>query len=106
MANSSSTLRVPIRILEDCVKEIDGFADENADIFDKLLNGLRCLKGGGEWVGASADALITATEKNKKQFAMILKELSDLSKYIDSFVKELEKEDAEAAQKIRAAVDS
>ena len=103
---ASSVLKVPVQTLQDCIDKVNGFAQDNTDIFDKLLNSLRCLKGSGEWVGASADAVIIATEKNKKQFADVLEELSSLAEYMSTFLKELEKEDVEKAQKIRASVST
>lgn len=101
---SAQTLLVPVDVLKTCVTDINNFHDECLETFDIILNSLRCLNGGGQWVGQSANAIINTTEANKKKFESILIELADWAAFIEKFLKEIEAADSEGAKKIMEAI--
>lgn len=95
-------IRVPVRLLQEYAGKMQGFADTNADVFDRLYNSLLCLKENGEWQGASLEAIMDATEKNKKKFEETLGELQALATFLEKFVAEISKKDEQIKRQIIA----
>ena len=73
-------------------------ADDNVSIFDRLYNTLQCIEGSGEWTGASAQAAITATKKNKQKYSEAVNELNDLANFVQKFASEISAKEEEIAR--------
>lgn len=107
IANASANLfeqriRVPVGLLQEYAGKMQGFADTNADVFDRLYNSLLCLKENGEWQGTSLEAIVDTTEKNKKKFEETLDELQALATFLEKFVAEISKKDEQIKRQISA----
>lgn len=102
MALFSTTIKVPVSILQDNASKMQTFADENMAIFDKVYNSLLCLKGGGEWQGTSLEAIVDATAKNKKKFEETIDELQALATFLEKFVAEITAKDEEIKRQINS----
>ncbi len=98
----STTIKVPVPTLQEYADKLQGFADDNLDIFDRVYKSLQCLKGSGEWQGASMEAIIEATENNKEKFQDTIDELQSLAEFLQKFVTEISKKDDEIRDKINA----
>lgn len=98
----STTIKVPVSTLQDNASKMQIFADTNADVFDRVYQSLLCLKGSGEWQGTSLEAIVDATEKNRKKFEETIDELQALATFLENFVTEISKKDEEIKTKINA----
>lgn len=102
MAWFSTTIKVPVVALQEYATRMQGFAEDSSDIFDRVYNSLLCLKGSGEWQGTSLEAIVHATEKNKKKFKETIDELQALATFLENFVTEISQKDEEIKTKINA----
>lgn len=102
MAWFSTTIKVPVVALQEYATKMQGFADDNAAIFDRVYNSLLCLKGSGEWQGTSLEAIVSATEKNKEKFGDTIEELQALADYLQKFVTEISEKDEEIKKQINS----
>ena len=102
MAWFSTTIKVPVTALQEYATKMQGFADDNAAIFDRVYNSLLCLKGSGEWQGTSLEAIVSATEKNKEKFGDTIEELQALADYLQKFVAEISEKDEEIKNQINS----
>lgn len=102
MSLFSTTLKVPVTVLSEAADQILSFADENADIFERICNSLLCLKGSNEWKGKSLEAAVEATEKNKKTFKATISEMEALGNFLKDFSTEMAAEDENIRQKINS----
>lgn len=89
------TVKVPATTLQDYATKLQGFADDNSDIFDRVCNSLLSLEGSGEWKGESVSAAITATKENKERFSEAVTDLNELAKYLKRFADEIAAKDEE-----------
>jgi len=95
-------VRVPIGLLREYADQMQTFAETNTSVFDRLTNSLLCLKGSGEWQGTSLEAIVDATEKNKKKFEDTIDELQALATFLDKFVTEISEKDEEIKKQINS----
>lgn len=95
MARYARTVKVPVTTLQDYAAKLQGFADDNSDIFDRVCNSLLSLEGSGEWKGDSVTAAINATKENKEKFSEAVSDLNDLAKYLKKFADEMSAKDEE-----------
>ncbi len=102
MAWFSTTVKVPVSTLQDNASKMQSFADTNADVFDRVYQSLLCLKGSGEWQGTSLEAIVDATEKNRKKFEETIDELQALATFLDKFVTEISQKDEETKKQINS----
>ena len=102
MALFATTIKVPVPALRDYAAKMQEFADTNADVFNRVYNSLLCVKGSGEWKGTSLEAIVEATEKNKKKFEETIDELQSLAEYLEKFVSEISQKDEEIKKQIHA----
>lgn len=98
----STTIKVPVSTLQENATKMQGFAETNADVFNRVYNSLLCLKGSGEWQGTSLEAIVSATEKNRKKFEEAIDELQSLAEFLQKFVTEISKKDEEIKKQINA----
>lgn len=97
-----TTIKVPVSTLQENASKMQSFAETNADVFDRLYNSLLCLKGSGEWQGTSLEAIVDATEKNRKKFEETIDELQALATFLDKFVTEISQKDEEIMKQINS----
>ena len=97
-----TTIKVPVSSLQENASKMQSFAETNADVFDRLYNSLLCLKGSGEWQGTSLEAIVDATEKNRKKFEETIDELQALATFLDKFVTEISQKDEEIKKQINS----
>lgn len=102
MAWFSTTIKVPVSTLQDNASKMQSFADDNADIFDRVYQSLLCLKSSGEWQGTSLEAIVSTTEKNKEKFGDTIDELQALATFLDKFVTEISRKDEEIKKQINS----
>ncbi|MBE6947730.1 MAG: hypothetical protein E7454_05720 [Ruminococcaceae bacterium] len=102
MAWFSTTIKVPVSTLQENATKMQGFAETNADVFDRVYNSLLCLKGSGGWQGTSLEAIVSATEKNKEKFGDTIEELQALADYLQKFVTEISEKDEEIKKQINS----
>ena len=95
-------VRVPIGLLREYADQMQTFAETNASVFDRLTNSLLCMKGSGEWQGASLEAIVEATEKNKTKFEDTIDELQALATFLDKFVTEITQKDEDIKKQINS----
>lgn len=99
MALFSTTIKVPVSTLQDYASRMQGFADENADVFNRLYNSLQCLEG-GEWQGESLKAAMAATRQNRERFSETISELNQLANFMKKFADEMAAKDEEIKKNI------
>ena len=102
MALFSTTIKVPVSTLQEYAAKLQGFADDNRGIFNRVYNSLQCLRGSGEWIGASLEAAVEATEKNKDKFEDTMEELAALAEYMKNFANAMAEKDEEIKKSIQA----
>lgn len=98
----STTIKVPAAALKDYAAKMQGFAETNADVFDRVYKSLLCLKGSGQWRGSSLEEIVRVTEKNRKKFESTIDELQSLADFLDAFATEISKKDEEIKKQINA----
>lgn len=98
----NTTIKVPVSTLKDYASKMQSFSDTNADVFDRVYQSLLCLKGSGQWQGTSLEAIVEATEKNKKKFEETIDELQSLAAFLDKFVTEISQKDEEIKKQINS----
>lgn len=97
-----TTIRIPIACLKENASKMQSIADTNADVFNRVYNSLLCMKGSGEWQGASLEAIVEATEKNKTKFEDTIDELQALATFLDKFVTEITQKDEDIKKQINS----
>lgn len=103
MSLFSTTIKVPVSVLTDTATKLQTYADDSADIFDRILNTLSSLEGSGEWKGDSMAALKTSTSSNKGKFEEMVNDLYNLAGFLENFAKEMEAKDQEIKSQIGSA---
>jgi uncharacterized protein YukE len=104
MSLFSTTIKVPLSILQDSASKLSSYADDNSDIFDRLLNILTTMESSGEWTGESMTAALTTIQSNQKKFEEVVSDLSELSKFLTDFTTQMSSKDSEIASQIRKVV--
>lgn len=89
----STIIKVPVSTLRENATRIQVFAEDNADIFDRIYNILQAMESSGEWQGVSASKAAKATLKNKKKFSEAVSELNSLAEFLKDFSDEMVAED-------------
>lgn len=100
MSLFSTTIKVPASVLADTATKLLGYADDNTDVFDRILNTLSSLEGSGGWKGDSMAALKSATSSNKGTFGEAVTDLYNLAGFLENFVREMEAKDQEIKNQI------
>ena len=102
MSFFSTTLKVPISILQEKADKLTSLAEDNEAIFDTIYATLRCMEGSGEWLGLSLTAAVNATENNRKKFAQTVDEMKILAEFLKSFADEMAAADEEIKNNIHS----
>ena len=89
----ASKIQVPIELIRDTADRLLEYADQNADIFDRLYNSLQVLEQSGAWRGLSIQAAMNATLQNQDRFDEALNDLYDLASFMRNFVNDIESAD-------------
>lgn len=97
-----STIRVPISELQEYARKLQGYADDSADVFDRIYNSLTSLRENKQWQGMSLEAVVAATQSNRQKFEETLDELQSLAAFLKKFADEMEAKDEEIRRKIVA----
>lgn len=97
---NAKIINVPVEELKEAAARIQGFADDNADIFDQVYNSLQVLENNGEWKGISASAAANATRENKEKFSEAVEELAELAAFLKNFAEEIDTTDETLKMKI------
>ena len=103
MSWGSTTIKLSPADLAETATKLQAYADDSADIFDRILNTLSSLEGSGEWKGDSMAALKTATSSNKGKFEEMVNDLYNLAGFLENFAKEMEAKDQEIKSQIGSA---
>lgn len=99
---NGTTINVPLGALQENARIMQELTDVNADVFDRVYNSLLCLKGGNQWQGTSLEAIVTATENNRKKFADTIAEMRSLAAFLDKFVVDMQQKDIQIKNQIDA----
>lgn len=102
MSIFSTTIYVPLSTLQDCASKLSEYADDNSDIFDRLLNILSAMESSTEWQGESMTAAISAMESNQSKYQDAINDLNSLAKFLKDFSTRMAEKDAEIASEIQA----
>ena len=98
----STTIKVPVEVLQNNASKIIAFADDGEDIFDRILNTLLCMEGSGEWKGKSLTAAANATRANKEKYGEVIEEIRELGTFLRDFANAMEAKDCEIKAQIEA----
>lgn len=93
MAWLSTTIRIPVDDILEISASITDFSDENADLFQQLLNALYHYQSSGEWQGKDMDEMIAQTQKNQKKYERALTSLAEMGKEMKEYANALSEED-------------
>lgn len=96
----AATIQVPIELIRDTADKLFDYADQNADIFDRLHNSLQVLEESNAWRGQSMQAMKTATLQNRDRFEEALTELYALARFMKNYAKDMESADQEIKSRI------
>ena len=96
----ASKIQVPIELIRDTAEKLYEYADQNADIFDRLYNSLQVLEESSAWRGLSAQAAMKATLQNRDRFEEALNDLYDLAQFMKGYADDMESADQEIKAKI------
>ncbi len=99
----SSTIKVPVSTLTDVAEKIYDYAEDTADVFDRMANYLNRISGHAGWEGLSMREIMAATEKNQKKYRDLVTELKNLSGFLENFALEMEAKDQEIKANIESA---
>jgi uncharacterized protein YukE len=97
-----TSIKVPVSDLQEYARKMQEYADNSADIFDRINNSLICLRNNKQWQGISMDAAVAATQSNQKKFQEALSELQALAAFMKKFATEIEAEDEAIKKRILA----
>lgn len=95
-----STLKVPITTLQDAADKLLDYTDTNSDIFDRIYNSLQTLEANKDWQGASLEAAVAATQKNKEKFSEAIEEMGELADFLSDYVSKMTAKDEEIKRQI------
>ncbi len=93
-------IRVPFEELTEIGMRIQGYADDNQDIFDQIGNSLEEMNSMREWFGHSNVSAVTITQQNIQKYHSITERLYELGTFLQDFSDEMQKKDNEIQKKI------
>lgn len=102
MSLFSTTIKVPISTLQDSASRLTDYANDNSDIFDRLINILNAMESSGEWQGESMSAAISTVQSNQSKYEETISELNSLAKFLTDFSTSMSDEDSFIATQINA----
>ena len=100
MSIFSTTILVPLSTLQDSASKLSGYAEDNTDVFDRLVNILEAMESNGEWQGKSVTAAISVMQGNRTKFQEAINDLNLLAKFLTDFSSKMTEKDAEIAAQI------
>lgn len=98
----STTIKVPVEVLQNNASKIIAFADESEDIFDRISNMLVSLENGGAWKGVSLKKALNYVTDHKKKYGEAMTDLRELGDFLKKFASDMEAKDLEIKSKIDA----
>ena len=98
----SSSIKISLSALTDAAEKIHGYAEDTADVFDRLANHLNRISGHAGWEGSSMIEIQAATEKNQKTYNETVTDLENLAGFLEKYALEMQAKDLD----IKSEIDS
>lgn len=102
MSFGSLTIKVSVSVLIDAAEKIHSYAEDTADVFDRLANHLNRISGHAGWEGSSMIEIQAATEKNQKTYNETVIDLENLAGFLEKYAIEMQAKDVD----IKSEIDS
>lgn len=99
----STTIKVPLSVLQDYARKLQDFADQNEDIFDRINNSLLSREASGEWKDRAVTAAVNATAKNKQKHQEAVADLRRLADFLSGYCAQMAAKDAELKNRVGRA---